>query len=97
MKTIKLSDKQFETLAHLLDYEIDQEYYYQINGGLETDYIADLVSLYEAVYKGQAHDFLEAMLYEDFVKRQKEKIKEIKDLQKYIEEDKKCITKLKLK
>ena len=81
MKTIKLSDKQFETLEHLLDYEIDQEYCYQINSDQEArdlEYFSSLIDLYEALYTKQARNMVEALVFEDLVEGKKKLLKELK-------------------
>ena len=67
--TITLNNTQFEALERLLDYEIDQEYLYQLNSnnGRELDYLKELIDLYEALYIGQARSFIEATLCEDLV------------------------------
>jgi len=79
MKTIKLTDKQFETLERLLDYEIEQEYIYQSNGDKDTELLEDYIDLYEALYTKQARSFIEAIVFEDLVESKKKLLGELKN------------------
>ena len=87
-KTIKLTNEQFERLERLLDYEIDQEYNYQLWGDFNTEYIGDLIDLYEAIHLGNADGFFEAIVYEDLVNKKKALIKEILDYKAFVEKEK---------
>ena len=78
--TLKLNLEQFKRLERLLDYEIEQEYYYAVNGSLESEYITELVDLYEAIHLGNADGFFEALVYEDDIKAKRALIQEIEDL-----------------
>ena len=79
MKTIKLSDKQFETLERLLDYEIEQEYIYQSNGDKDTELLENYIELYETIYTKQASNIIEALVFEDLVESKKKLLEELKN------------------
>lgn len=78
MRTIKLTEEQYTTLENLLEYEIDQEYIYQYNGEKATDYLEDLVNLYEAIKRKQADNFIEALVSQDLVEGKRKLIEELK-------------------
>ena len=79
MKTIKLTDKQFETLERLLDYEFDQELNYQESGDRDTSLLEDYLELYEALYKKNADNFIQAFVYDDIIETKKKHIAYLKE------------------
>lgn len=79
MKTIKLTDEQFETLVGLLEYEIDQEYNYQINGDCEADYLAKIVDIYETIHHKQAKSFIEGFVISEVVENYRKLVEELKN------------------
>lgn len=78
MKTIKLTDKQYETLKHLLDYEFDQELNYQEQGDRDTSLLEDYLELYEALYTNNAKNFIEAFVYSEIIENKKKQISYLK-------------------
>ena len=80
MKTIKLTDEQFETLKNLLEYEIDQEYNYQVNGDCEADYLSKIVDIYEAIHHKQATSFIEGFVISEVVEGYRKLVEEIRGL-----------------
>ena len=77
MRTIKLTDKQYETLTRLLDYEFDQELNYQECGYCDTELLEDYLDLYKAVERPR--DFIEALVYDDICKIRQENIDYLKE------------------
>lgn len=78
MKTIKLTDEQFEILEHLLDYEFEEELNFQENGDKNTELLDDYLELYKAIYKNQATNFIQAFVYNDSIEIREKEINELK-------------------
>jgi len=81
MIKLQLTQAQFDTLEKLLDYEIDQEYFYQSNYDLEArdlEYLGNLIDLYEALYTKQARSMIEAFVFDDLVGSKKALLDELK-------------------
>ena len=78
MKTIKLTDEQFEILERLLDYEFEQELNFQENGDKNTELLEDYLELYKAIYKNQATNFIQAFVYNDSIEIKEKEINKLK-------------------
>ena len=78
MKTIKLTDEQFEILERLLDYEFEQELNFQENGDKNTELLEDYLELYKAIYKNQATNFIQAFVYNDSIEIKEKEISKLK-------------------
>lgn len=78
MKTIKLTDEQFEILERLLDYEFEQELHFQENGDKNTELLEDYLELYKAIYKNQATNVIQAFVYNDSIEIKEKAINELK-------------------
>lgn len=78
MKTIKLTDEQFEILERLLDYEFEQELNFQENSDKNTELLEDYLELYKAIYKNQATNFIQAFVYNDSIEIKEKAINGLK-------------------
>ena len=78
MKTIKLTDEQFEILERLLDCEFEQELNFQENGDKNTELLEDYLELYKAIYKNQATNFIQAFVYNDSIEIKEKEISKLK-------------------
>ena len=76
MRTIKLTDSQYQTLTRLLDYEFDSELNYQESGDCDTELLEEYFDLYKAVEKPR--NFIEGLVYEDICKNRQEHIDYLK-------------------
>ena len=79
MKIIRLTNEQYSTLEHLLDYEFDQELNYQEQEDKNTDLLEEYYSLYEAIYKGQAKSFIDAIVIQDIMDNKRKQIDYLKE------------------
>ena len=77
MKTIKLTDEQYDALYRLLLREWDQEWLFQIDGDKDTEWLEEYYSLYEAMFQ-KPKSIIDVMVNTDILAKLRKEIKEVK-------------------
>ena len=78
MKTVRLTDAQYEVLMNLLDYEFNEEFSFQEEGDRDTELLDKYVDLYDALYSNQARSFIEAVVNKEIVDTMRKKVADLR-------------------
>lgn len=77
MKTLKLTDEQFDTLKSMFEQEWQQEVMFQIDGDHDVTWLMNYLELYKAMLKAECDSGIMALVAHSLLEQKENEIKEI--------------------